>query len=597
MTDEVPARVYEFGPFRMDTAKRLLQRDDEPLSLTPKAFAALLILVRNSERVVSKEELVEKLWTDTFVGATTLAQNIFTLRKVLGDDQNNPQYIKTIPRRGYRFIASVKELRDESPDRGAEEFSGSHGTRRQAGVSEDQEYNSLAVLPLTNDNAEPNLDYLSEGITDSIINRLSQSTGLRVVARSIAFRYKGSDVEPQQVGRELNVQQVLSGRLVQLGDRLIIKVELIDVAKGWQLWGEQYNRESSDILTVEKEIAEHIAEALHLTLGGRSRKLFTKNYTENDAAYQLYLKGRYYWNKQTEEGCLRAIEFFEKAIALDDTYTLAYAGLADASIPLDCYGWAAPSEIMPRARAAALKALELDAMLAEAHVPMGCIKMLYDHDWEGAEKEFKLAIKLKPSYPHAHSWYSLHLLALGRFDEAYAEGKRALELDPLDIDINYHLGWYYLYARQYDKAIEQLQRTLELGPNCFLARLLLGRAYEQKGEFPAAIAEFEKAARLARSPLLLGFLGHAYAVSGNKGKAEKLLEELQEISQRRYVPPFSPGLIYLGTDEKANALKSFRVGGEISNEWMAYAKVNPVLDSLRSDPAFKEILRDLNLEG
>lgn len=587
MTTELPARSYEFGPFRLDAGRRLLLRDGEPLSLTPKAFEALLILIQHRGRVVGKEELMEKLWPDTHVMAATLSQNIFTLRKVLGDEQHNPTYIKTIPRRGYRFVAGVQESDGDGPGAPAE---------APAGGPAEREYNLLAVLPLVNDNADPSLDYLSEGITESIIRRLSQSRGLRVVARSIAFRYKGGDVDPQQAGRELNVRQVLSGRLLKFGDRLVIKVELIDVAHGWQLWGEQYDRELSDVLAVEQDIARHIAEALHLTLGGEAPRLGAKNYTENTEAYQLYLKGRYYWNKPTTEGCLRAVEFFEKAIAADDTYALAYAGLADAYVALDLHGEIPPAELMPKARAAALKALELDERLAEARVSLGCIKTLYDHDWEGAEEEFKRAIKLKPGYPHAHSWYSLHLLALGRFEESFAQAKRALELDPLDVEINHHLGWYYLYTRQYDKAIEQLRRTLELQPKRPLARLLLARAYEQKGEYAEAIAEFERTARVEQSPLVLGFLGHAYALAGDREKAGQLLEELKEMEQRRYVPPYSLGLVHLGMNDKARALNDLRAGSRMSNQWMIYARVNPAFDSLRSDPAFHEILRDMNLE-
>ncbi len=597
MSGELSDCIFEFGPFRLDPTEHTFQRGDEILPLTPKAFEALLILVQNGGRLVSKKELSQKLWPDTFVGATTLAQNIFTLRKVLDDNQKNPQYIKTIPKRGYRFVAKITESLKDPPDQNMEEFSAQRQRKAEGAFSESLEYSSLAVLPLTNANENPDLDYLSDGITESIINSLSQRRDLRIVARSIVFRYKGCEVEPQQVGRDLNVQQVLSGRLIQLGEKLIIKVELIDVARGWQIWGEQYDREPSDIVTVQKDIAERISEAFHLTLQDGAQKRIIKNYTENGVAYQLYLRGRYYWNKQTEEGCVRAVEFFEKAIKLDDEYTLAYTGLADAYISLDFYGHNPPREIMPKARAAALKALELDDTLAEAHTSIGCIKMVYDHDWETAEKEFQRAIKLKPLYPYAHSWYSLHLLAMGRFEESYSECKRALELDPLDIDINYHLGWYYLYARRYDKAIEQLRLTLEMEPNCFLARLLLGRAYEAKGDFSAAVTEFQKAAILDRSPLLMGFLGHAYAALGRKDKAGELLEELKDLSQHSYVPPYSLGLIYAGMNEKDKAFESFELGCKVGNEWMIYSKVNSVFDPFRSDPRFRQLLENMNLKA
>ncbi|HEV2863888.1 MAG TPA: winged helix-turn-helix domain-containing protein [Pyrinomonadaceae bacterium] len=584
--------VYRFGDFALDVGKRLLTRGaGEVVPLTPKAFEILVLLVQNSGRVVDKDELKKRVWADTHVGETTLAQNIFTLRKALGDDQNKPHYIKTVLRRGYRFVAEVKTP-ERTPPAEPEKPPAAAGARAEQPGSRQTASADLAVLPFSHAESDKDLEYLSGALTEGVINKLSPS--LRVVARSVVSRHKGHDVNAQEVGRALGVQYVLAGRLVRFAGRLSISGELIDVDKGWQVWGEQYGREENAPLASMEEVARQISEAV-LTRLAAGPQAGSPRYSENAEANQCYLKGRYFWARQTEDGCLKAIEYFKKAIKRDSNYALAYCGLADVYISLDIQSLLPPWEIMPKAKVSVLRAKELDDSLAEAHATLGCVKMLYDHEWEVAEDEFRRAIRLNPAYPHSHNWYSLYLLAVGRFEESYAEIRRALECDPLDLSINQNLGFYYLYTRQYDRAIGHLRKTLEIAPDHCLLRFLLGRAYESRGDAEAAVSEFKKAEGMTHSMFLPGLLGHAYAQLGDEGEARRLLEELKKVSEHRYVPPYGMGLIHLGLGEKNEALAYFQKACDIGNEWMIFSKVNPALDGLRSDPSFAEMLKCMNL--
>jgi serine/threonine protein kinase/Tfp pilus assembly protein PilF len=458
--------------------------------------------------------------------------------------------------------------------------------------------NSVAVLPLINASGDPDMDYLSDGITESIINSLSPLPKLRVIARSTVFRYKGQEADPQQVGRTLNVRAVLMGRVLQRGDTLIIGTELVDVADGSQLWGQRYNRKLADVLAVQEEIAEQISEKLRLRLSGEHRKPLTKRYTDNAEAYQLYLKGRYYfWKKWTEENAKKAIEYFRQAIDVDPTYALAYAGMADVYISLGSFAGSVlpPTEVMPKAKAAAMKALEIDDTLAEAHTSLGWVKMDYDWDWAGADKEFQRAIKLNPNHWQAHFWYGFYLGAMGRFTEAVAEMKRAQELDPLSNMVTMFVGWEMYLARQYDQAIKQTRRALEVNPEESAALVLLGLAYEQKLMFEEAITQIEKAATLNRgAPGTVVLLGHTYAMSGRRDETQKILSEFKERMQQRYVPPSYIAIIYAGLGDKDQAFHWLERAYEERS--IPYdLKVNPWWDHLRSDPRFTDLLRRMGL--
>jgi Tfp pilus assembly protein PilF len=399
----------------------------------------------------------------------------------------------------------------------------------------------------------------------------------------------------------------LLSRIVALGTVLIITAELVEVSTGWQLWGEQYRSRLSDILQVQDEVATNISAQLHARLTEEDRKRLDKvyieeehkqlgkHYTKNPEAFQAYLIGRHFRNMRTAEGYQKAIDSFEEAIKLDPTYALAYAALADSYVAFDFFGILPPWETSPKAKAAALQALLIDDTLAEAHTSLACVKMMYERDWSNAEREFKRAIELNPDYAHAHNWYSHFLMAMGRIEESLAENYLALKLDPLDDTINQYLGWHYIHARQFGRAIAQLEKTLADNPAFFLARVTLGMAYEQKGEVEKAIEEFKKAYALEENAIVLGFLGHAYALAGNREEAEKKLKELEELAKRIYVPPFSMGLICTALGDTTVAFEWFEKAYVARNEWLNWWKVAPVIDSLRADPRFQDLLRRLNL--
>jgi TolB-like protein/Tfp pilus assembly protein PilF len=455
---------------------------------------------------------------------------------------------------------------------------------------------TLAVLPFVNASADSNTEYLSDGISESIINNLSQLPHLRVMARSTVFRYKGKEVDPQKVGQELRVRAVLTGRLLHRGDTLIVQAELVDSAKGSQLWGGQYNSKLVDMLAVQEEISQEISERLRLRLTGEQKTRLAKRPTENVEAYQFYLKGRYYWNKRTEEGFHRAIEYFGEASEKDPNYALAHAGSADSYILLGEYGLLPANDAYPRARKAATKSLELDDMVAEAHNALAVVKEDYDWDWPGAEREFKRAIELNPSYATAHQWYGELLSKLGRHDEAVAEIKQAQQIDPLSLIINTMYGYTLVLSGQDDLALDQLRKTLEIDPNFAHAHWELGIAYVREGEFAKAIPEFQTATTL--SPDINQYkagLGHAYGRAGKNAEARKLLYELKELSKRRYVSGCDCAAIYAGLDEKDRAFACLEEAHEQHDYTLTSAKGNPLFDPLRSDPRFQDMLRRIGL--
>ncbi len=589
---------YEFGPFRLDLEEKLLSHDGETVALAPKVFETLVLLIENKGRVVKKEEMMKTLWPDRHVEESNLTQNIFVLRKIFSEGTGKDQYIETIPKRGYRFIGTVKELQEEVKQ--AEEESvpteePESERQQERPARPDDAKISIAVLPMVNETGDAALEYLSEGITDSLINSLSQLPQVRVIARSLVCRYKGKDADALKIGRELTADTVLVSRIVALGTVLIIRAELVEVSTGWQLWGEHYQTQLSDILQLADEVSANISAKLHLKLTEEEKKRLSKHYTQNPEAYRAYLRGRYYRNKRTGEGYEKAIESFEEAIKLDPGYALAYAALADSYVSFDFYGILPPWETSPKAKTAAINALVLDDTLAEAHTSLACVKMMYERDWSNAEREFKRAIELDPNYAHAHNWYSHFLMAMGRIEESYAESEIALKLDPLDDSVNQYLGWHHLHARQFDRAIAQLEKTLANNPDFFLARVTLGMAYEQKGEVARAIEEFKKAYQQEKNAIVLGFLGHAYARAGDIGEAQKILEELEELSKRMYVPPFSIGLIYTALGQNTQAFEWFEKAYAAQNEWMNWWKVTPQVNILRSDPRFNDLLIQLDL--
>jgi serine/threonine protein kinase/tetratricopeptide (TPR) repeat protein len=451
---------------------------------------------------------------------------------------------------------------------------------------------SIAVLPFENQSQDPETEYLSDGVTETIINSLAQLPNVKVIARSSVFRYKGQKIDPLKAGQELGVQAVLTGRLVQRGDSLTISTELLDVRDNKQLWGEQYNEKMSDILSMQRTIASQITNNLRLKLTGAESSVVTRGYTENADAYQLYLKGRFLWNKRTSESLAKSIEHFNQALEKDPRYALAYAGLADAWYSRGWYRYVEPKDAYEKARAAANRALEIDPKLAEGHAILAAIKTVYDWDWQGAESEFKLAIQLNPNYATAHHRFSLFLPALGRLDEAIAEARKARELDPLALPVNENLGDILYLARRYDQAIEQLRRTLELDPNYGVAHGTLAKVYEAQGKYEQSMEERLKGS----TPETVAELRQVFAASGIKGVWKNRLAVLLERAKTNYVSPADIALFYTRLNDRDQAFAWLEKALEERSINFNYLVADPRFDNLRDDPRLPQLLRRVGLQ-
>lgn len=562
---------FQFGSFRLDASERVLLRDGRLVPLPAKVLSTLLLLVRNNGRVVEKEVLMNEVWPDEYVEEGNLAQHIFILRRALGESTENPNYIETVPRRGYRFVAKMIEPGEKTDDKGID---------------------SLAVLPFVNASNDPNMEYLSDGITEGVMHSLSGLPQLKVMARSTVFRYKGAGIDPQEAGHRLGVRAVMVGIVQQIGEHLVIRTELVDVEDGSRIWGEQYHRKSSDIFSLQDELASEISEKLRLRLSGEQKERLTKRFTENRQAYEFYLKGRYAWARRAIEDLKKGVEYFRQAIAEDPNYSLAHAGIADCLVLLGLFGAENPREIMPQAKAAAMKAINLDASLGEAYASLGQIKLIYDWDWPAAEADFKQAVRLNPAYPTAHQWHGEYLTSMGQFDQGLPELKKARDLDPLSLIINTNIGLNFYWARQYDRAIEQLELALELEPNFFRAHLHLGMCYERKRMYQEAIAEFEKARFISENSWTLAGLGQCHASFGARAEAEELLDQLLELSRRQYVSCATIAVVYAGFEDRIDqTMEWLEKAYEERSGLLIWLKVWPIFDHLRSDARFVRLLR------
>ena len=461
---------------------------------------------------------------------------------------------------------------------------------------------TLAILPFSYVSsdaqlmAKPDREYLSDGFTESIINNLSQLTNLKVIARSSVFRYKGKDLDVQAIGRELKVRAVLVGQIKQEGDELKITVELMDVQKNSSIWGDTYQRKTGDIQAVQKEIATTVSEKLSLKLTGADQTQLAKTYTQSGEAYEAYLKGRYHWNKRTEEGFKQATMFFQEAIVKDPNYALAYSGLADCYTLRSDYGFLAPTEGYALAKGAVTLALKYDDSLAEAHTSLASIKAVTDWDWQGAENEYRRAIELNPNYPTAHHWYAAQLLLQGRLDEALVEIKKAQQLDPLSLAINKDFAVILLYARDYDKALEQCRKTLEIEPHFGTMSTYIAQIYELKQKYPEAVAELEKAhAETPEDVEITYALGQAYAVSGKKDAALKISNELNQPGKPEMSLPKEAAYLYSLLGEKEQAVALLRKAADNHYISVAELKMDPRLGELRKDARIVELLQKIGL--
>ena len=645
--------LYEFGPFVLEAAEHRLMRDGRLVPLPPKVFETLLLLVQRSGHVVEKDEIMKSIWPDSFVEEANLTQYVFALRKALGEDDNGHAYIETVPKHGYRFVADVRETGGENADPEIETrvespsiqkgevsptgqdkmprppFVGVADRRVKEAASwrrrpifiaigaivivgfltsfywwntgnktETAGVKSLAVLPFKSMDGEGSNEHLGLGMTDAFIHRLGNIRQIDVRPTRAILKYDGAGQDVMAAGRELGVDAVLDGSVSRAGDRVRVAVRLVRVRDGMPLWADKFDAKYTDIFSVQDSISEQVARSLALTLNVEERKQLAKQPTNIPEAYQAYLKGRFFWNKRTADNYQKAIEQFDQAIALDPQYAQAHAGLADAYALLGSMVNTVVTrrEAMHRARAAATKALEIDETLAEAHTSLAWVKMQYDWDWSGAEKEFERAIELNPSYATAHHWYAYYFAAVGRHDESIREIRRAQEIDPLSLIINTDVGDMLFLARRYDEAIEQCRKTIEMDPNFTLAHFILAQAYGQKGMYADAMAEFQKAANAAGDETnYLASLGMIHARAGRKDQARKMLNKLTELSGRGYVPASDMAVVYASLGEKDQAFEWLEKAYEDRSGTMLLINVWPAMDPLRPDPRFADLVRRVGL--
>ncbi|MCI0698135.1 protein kinase [candidate division KSB1 bacterium] len=454
---------------------------------------------------------------------------------------------------------------------------------------------SIAVLPFSDLSPQKDQEYFCDGMAEELINALAKLEGLRVVSRSSGFQFKGQAYDIRKVGGQLNVSTVLEGSVRKAGNRLRITAQLVNVEDGYHLWSEKYDRELEDVFAIQDDITRTIVNTLKIKLISGQEAPLIKRYTENFEAYNLYLKGRYFWNKRYEGGLQQAVQYFNQALEKDPAYALAYSGLADCFIILGFYTYLPPKEAFPKAKALAQKALEIDDALSEAHTSLGFVKWAYDWDWLAAEQEFKRAIDLNPGYATAHLWYAVFLMPMGRTEESLAEIQRAQELDPLSLVINSSHGWLLHFARQHDKAVDQGLKTLEMDPNFSTVHIHLGWIYEQQSRYDEAIMEFQKGISLLGDDAFNVVPACTHAMSGRTDEARKILQEVSALSKERYVSRYFTAAVYVGLNEKDQAFEWLKKAYEERDGWLVFLKIDPRCDRLRSDPRFTDLLKKVGL--
>ncbi len=618
--------VYAVGDVVVDVGDRLLTRAGEVVPLPPKTFELLVTLVRRAPGVVTRHELLDTVWPNEIVNDEALTQRLMLLRRELGDDPKHPTYIASVPRWGYRIVAPVRR-REPDADRtttprppepepppsaparpvarrsysprsliwlfallGAAALAVASYLLRGRATTTD----SIAIMPFAVGGGDPATEMIADGVRETLTSALARVPRLRVIAASSMSRFKAAPADPQKVGRELGVRTVVTGRLVQQGDTLSVSAELVAVADGTQLWGGSFIRPLSDIFVVQEDLAAEIVQRLRPRLSATDRGVLRTRYTDDVAAYQLYLKGRYHWNKRTVQGFDDAIACFKQAIAADPTYALAYAGLADCYALLGAaeYGALPPREALPKARAAAARALEIDPGLAEAHASLGLVQWTFDWDRDAAERSLRRAIQLAPGYASSHQWYAEMLAEAGRQREAEGEIRRALDLDPLSLVINADLGLFAYYARDYDQAIEYYKATLAMEPYFVPARLGMALAYTQEALFTEALAELAEAGKVAPGePGVLVATGYVLGRAGRPAQAHAIADELQRLSAQRFVPAYYVGGVFVGLGDASAAFIWLAKACEQRCSLLGALEVDPAFDPLRNDPRFAELLR------
>ena len=561
-------QFLEFGPFRIELGERLLRRGTEVIALTPKAVDTLLVLACNDGRVVEKDELIRRVWPDTFIEEGGLARNISQLRRALGASDDT--YIETIARRGYRFAAPVKQVEEEAV-----------------------EANSIAVLPLANLSGDPAQNYFADGMTDELISYLMRIERLRVCSRTSVMAYKSAAKSLREIARELNVRWVVEGTVLQADGRVRISARLIDGATEKHLWNATYERSLRDVLGLQSEVASDIAREIRVKLTLPEKAKLERSRPVNPEAYEDYLRGRYFWNLRTIEGLCRAREYFEQAIRKDPSYAPAHCGLADTYGVLSSTGYDVlpPHDAMPRAKVAALDALRIDDGLAEAHAALGYVHLVYEWDWDAAERELSRAIELNSAYPTAHQWRGELLLAKNNPDEASASFRRALAADPLSIPANLGLGWSFYFTRQYDLALQQHRKTLELAPNAPMALYGVLLAYHHKRMGAEAGSELRHALRcLGDTPAVLMLMGVTHAITGMRDAAHQDLQQLQALADEKYVPAVYFAFINMALSDLDATFFWLQKALEERCSYLIFLNVQPAMQGIREDARFPALL-------
>ncbi len=573
-------RAFEFGPFRLDLRSRLLLRQEDPVPLTPKALDLLRVLVERRHQVVTKDELLEAVWPDTFVEEATLTQNIYTLRKALGNE--GTPYIETMPRRGYRFTGPVHE-RPQARIDGPEQVEGRVET--------------LAVLPFQTLGVEGDRELFGLGMADALITRLSALRDLTVRPTGAVARYASSVAEPVAAGRELGVDAVVEGTVQKAGSRLRVSVRLVGVTSKSALWAEKFDSVYSDIFTVQDSISLRIAETLHFELSSREQRRLTRKPTADTRAYEAFIEGRYLWNRRTGESLAKAIGCFERALELDPGSALAHAGLADAQVLLPLYGDAAPGEVFPKARAAARRALELDPDLAEAMTSLAYTRFVHDWQWEEAEHGFQRALGGNPNYATAHQWYGFLLAALGRHEEALFYASQACSLDPFSVVIRTDMGFVLYFGRRHQEALGRHLQTLEMEPGFAYAHFGAALALSALDRHEEAVLMAERAADLSqRNSAMVAALGFCLAMAGRLEEARWTLEEIRNQAEHGAARASRLAIVLAGMGEVEEAMVELERAIVEKSRFVAFLGVWPVFDRLRSHPAFAGFLARLGLE-
>jgi DNA-binding winged helix-turn-helix (wHTH) protein/tetratricopeptide (TPR) repeat protein len=564
--------VFEFGPFRLDTAKRVLWKDEDLVKLPPKALDVLVALAKAGGDVVRKEDLMAEVWPDTFVEEANLSVNVSALRKALGERDDGQPYIETVPRRGYRFLAGAKPV---------------------AAPTTSMARPSLAVLPFGRIGAAAEEDYLGLAMADALIARLSRLPDLVVRPTRAVLRYADAACDPREAGRELSVDAVVDGAIQRHDARLRVTVQLVPLATTIPAWGETFELPFTDLFAVQDALAERVAASLAVTLGRGAKALFPRGGSTSIEAYQAYVKGRYFWSRLTPEGIGRALELYEEATRHDETYPLPHAGLADAYLVLGFSGVVPPRHAWTLAEEAAGKALALDETVADAHVSLGYVRLFQDWDWRAAEEHLERAVGLQPGSAATRQWYALFLDMRGRFDEAMRELLLAQQLDPLSLTVSTMLGFQFGLTRRHEEERSQYRRTVELDPNHFLGHWGLGLAHEHLGAAGDAVREHEKALELSPdSSFIKAVLARSQALAGASDRARALLAEIEDASPG-YVSSYQKATIYLALGDTDRALDALEAAAQDRDPWLVWLEVDPMLDPMRDEPRLEALRRRL----